>query len=250
MLAQYLRRQAAAEGAGLGPAEAGGEVVPFEAAPTQPVEPRLAWSASLEASRFYGSSAPTLAALVPPDWANLVADQAAAMAVPFCVGNFPQRVRSLAPFLDASRLARLLPADDRPATAPDLVEWVEQRVRTAEPAQALLAVGVLRLARRFEAAENLLRDRRGQVRAAWRAAWDNEQGAVAWERGRADEALSLWGKAGDSAPVLFNRGLAALFHDRPEEARPWLTRAVGQLPDEGPWHHLARFYLGLAEMRG
>jgi hypothetical protein len=44
--------------------------------------------------------------------------------------------------------------------------------------------------------------------------------------------------------------LAALVLDRPAEARPWLTQAVAQLPEDGAWHHLGRLYLALAGTRG
>ena len=49
--------------------------------------------------------------------------------------------------------------------------------------------------------------------------------------------------------MLFNRGMAALFLGRPAEAREPLRQAVAQLPEKGSWHHLARLYLTLAEMR-
>ena len=50
-----------------------------------------------------------------------------------------------------------------------------------------------------------------------------------------------------NTPVLFNRGMAALFSDRPQEARTALTEAVARLPEAGAWHHLGRLYLALAE---
>ena len=43
LVAEYLRRQTLAHGAGVGPVEAGGEVEPFEAVAAQAVDPRLAW---------------------------------------------------------------------------------------------------------------------------------------------------------------------------------------------------------------
>ena len=69
---------------------------------------------------------------------------------------------------------------------------------------------------------------------------------------RRDEASGLWQTRGDHKhlPTLFNRGMAALFLGRPAEAREPLSRAVSGLPDDNSWHHLARLYLTLAEMRG
>src|SRR5438105_4362714 len=82
-----------------------------------------------------------------------------------------------------------------------------------------------------------------------RLAWDE---ALAWHAGRRGAAADLWKTRGDAShvPTLFNLGLAALFQGRPSEARPSLTKAVAQLPDDNSWHHLGRLYLALAEMRG
>jgi predicted Zn-dependent protease len=88
------------------------------------------------------------------------------------------------------------------------------------------------------------------VPAAWRAAWTNETAALAWQRGRVEDAVRLWTALPESVPVLFNRGMAALFLSRPAEARASLAQAAAQLPEDSAWHHLARLYLALAEMRG
>ena len=84
--------------------------------------------------------------------------------------------------------------------------------------------------------------------ADWKAAWANEEAALAWHRGRTQEAASLWQKQAPSIPVLFNRGMAALFLGKPKEARPLLTKAVNQLSEKDGWHHLGHIYLALAEM--
>ena len=47
-------------------------------------------------------------------------------------------------------------------------------------------------------------------------------------------------------PVLFNRGMAALFLGRRDEAVAALTQAVAALPDTSAWHHLGHLYLALA----
>jgi len=51
----------------------------------------------------------------------------------------------------------------------------------------------------------------------------------------------------DSVPILFNRGMAALFLDRPADARAALRTAVEKIPESSGWHHLGRLYLALAE---
>jgi tetratricopeptide (TPR) repeat protein len=111
----------------------------------------------------------------------------------------------------------------------------------------LLAAGVLRLARRFEEADELLKSK---TPAAWKALRANEEAALAWHRGQAEEALASWQTQKASVPVLFNRGMAALFLGRAADAQTALHQAVDQLPDTSAWHHLGHLYLALAEARG
>jgi tetratricopeptide (TPR) repeat protein len=113
-----------------------------------------------------------------------------------------------------------------------------------------LCLHAAKAARHYEEAANLLQQQRAHVPAQWQAAWTNEEAALAWHRGQADEAAQLWRSQPESVPVLFNRGMAALFLARPAESRRWLSQAVVQLPETSAWHHLGRLYLALAEMRG
>jgi hypothetical protein len=112
-----------------------------------------------------------------------------------------------------------------------------------------VAIGALRLARQFKAATELMQEHAADVPAAWRIAWANEQAALAWHRGDTNAASDQWQKLEASAPVLFNRGMAALFLGNTKAARTALGQAVAQLPEDGAWHHLGRLYLALAEMQ-
>jgi hypothetical protein len=248
LLAGYLRQQAEAQAIGLAPAD-GGDVVPFEAAPVQPVDPKLAWS---EATRvldyLHLKPAPGLLS-APPDWSALVAAHEPAAAIAFCLGNYPQLVRNFQPLLHPDDLARLRPAAARPVPAAALQDWAVKTVRHKQYPLLLLALGALRLARQFDRAADLVRANRADVPAPWRDAWANEEAALAWHRGRAEEAASLWQAQPDSIPVHFNRGMAALFLDHPADARTELAHAVARLPEESGWHHLGCLYLALAEMR-
>ena len=105
------------------------------------------------------------------------------------------------------------------------------------------ALGTLRLARQFEAADAFIAAHASQIPAGWKPAWDNEVAALMWQRGRHGEAARLWAALPESVPVLFNRGMAALFQDRPGEARTSLKSAVAGLPESSAWHHLGRLYL-------
>jgi hypothetical protein len=249
LLARYLDRQAAAHEEGLGLADVGEEVVPFDAVPVQPVEPRLAWTEALAVLRVLNLPAEARSCPVPADWPTLVASHEPEAALPFCLGNFPQMVRHLPGLLHASDPAALRRPAGRAVPVAGLAEWAEGVTRTKTYPQALLAVAALRLAREFDAAGRLLTTLK-DAPAAWRNVLANEEAALAWHRGDADRAAASWRTQPDSVPVLFNRGVAALFLGQPAEARPVLGKAAAQLPEDGAWHHLARLYLALAEMRG
>ncbi len=244
---QYLHGQMMAQIEGLGLADADGQVRPYEAVPVQPVDPRQAWEDALAGVRHFVEGRMPARWEVPPDWPTLVAAQEPAIALAFCAGNFPALVRNLHPLLGGGDLTVLRPSPGRPASVPPAVlQWA---TRTHAYPQVLLAAGVLRLARRFEEAATLLSSK-PSVPAAWEAARANEEAALAWHRGRADEALALWQTQKVSVPVLFNRGMAALFLGRIAEAHAALTAAVAQLPDTSAWHHLGHLYLALAATRG
>jgi hypothetical protein len=242
LFTRYLRQQADAAAAGVGYAEPADEAVPHDAVPVQPVDPQLAWNDAVAAARHFPAG-PAQAWAVPPEWPVLVAAQEPAVALAFCLGNFPQLVRNLRPLLsDEPAALRLGPME--PLSAPaTLLDWAG---RDHDYAQALLAAGALRLARHFDRAEELLR---AEAPKGWEAVAANERAALAWHRGRHEAALDLWRAQPDSVPVLFNRGMAALFLGRPAEARAALSRAVAGLPETSAWHHLGHLYLALAASR-
>ncbi|MGE3805310.1 MAG: hypothetical protein AB7K24_11615 [Gemmataceae bacterium] len=242
LLSRYLERQHEASAQGLTAVE--GDVIPFEAVPVQPVEPRLAWDEARAALDFFRKGA--TAGSTPPDWPTLVAGQEPAFAVALAAGNYPQLVRDLHRLLQARSPSLLQPAGGRPVAASSLPGWAGGDHPFPE---TLLAVGTLRLARYFDDAQELVDRHADEVPAEWRDAWENERAALAWHQGRAREAHDLWCRMPDSAPVLFNRGMSALFLDRPKDARTWLNKAVAEIPETSAWHHLGRLYLALAEMK-
>jgi hypothetical protein len=244
---QYLEKQTAARATGL--AEVGpAEVVPFDAVPLQPVDPKAAWSAALEAARFYGpgaASEPT----VPPSWPQLVAQCEPELALPFCVGNYPQLVRTLAPFIGTTELNRLRPTAARFRRSASVDEHSLPANPTGHPVQLLLSAALFRLMKDFDRATDVLGKHADKVPAEYRAAWANEEAALAWQGGRAEEARASWESQSDSAPVLFNCGLAALFSDKIADARSLLKKAISQISDDSPWYHLGSFYIAVAETK-
>ena len=256
---RYLDRQIVAQAEGLGLADPDGQVVPHETTPLQPIDPQLAWEDALAVVRWIKPSSSKLFSLtitsgssasweVPPDWPSFVAVQEPAVALAFCVGNFPQMVRDVQPLLTSCNPQTLRPRAEygngtvRPvAVPPALLQWT--KTVQGYP-QLFVAAGVLRLARRFGEAIELLRSH-GRTPAAWQALRANEEAALAWHRGDAQQALAQWQTQKPSVPVLFNRGMAALFLGHPNEARTALEQAVAGLPETSAWHHLGRLYLAL-----
>jgi hypothetical protein len=223
----------------LGFAPPSGEVEPYESVPVQPVDPQQAWTDALAAAdQFPGAKATWTA---PADWSMLVGAQEPVVALAFCLGNFPQMVRNLHPLLAGGDLTALRAAPTREPAAPTVIEWA--RTCGIGP-QVLLAAGVLRLAGQHDAAADLLGS--WKPSAEWRAVHANEEAALAWHRGRAEEAAALWRKQPESVPVLFNRGMAALFLGDAVVAHEALLQATAVLPETGAWHHLGRLYLALA----
>jgi tetratricopeptide (TPR) repeat protein len=245
LLGRYIQQQTAAHAEGMSLPESLGEVVPHDAAPAQPVNPRTAWNEATTALRFFGD---IKSVATPPDWPTLVVSHEPESALAFAAGNFPQLVRNLLPLYQTKDLASLCPRGTASTPAPALVAWATEIMQKHDPAQCLLALGALRLAGQFDSAEDLMQKQEAKVPTAWRDAWANEQAALAWHSGRANEAVAAWQSQPESVPVLFNRGMAALFLGRRPDAGTALGAAVAQLPDDSAWHHLGRLYLALAEM--
>jgi len=74
LFARYLHGQMSMQEAGFAVAKTG-DVVPFEAAPTQPADPKLAWEESLTVLSFYSFKGKARSLKAPPDWSALVASQ-------------------------------------------------------------------------------------------------------------------------------------------------------------------------------
>jgi hypothetical protein len=236
--------------AGVGEVVTTGEVVPFEAVPAQPVDPQLAWQGAVAALQYFNPKMQAIRDQMPLDWPSLVSTYEPTAALSFSVGNFPQLVRNLQSLLLAEKLSSLRLQSNPAANAVFPFEWAMQLAEKRQYPQVLTALGVLRLGRQFASAAELIRRHSPEVPAPWRAAWANEEASLAWHGGQAEEAAKLWRDQADNVPVLFNRGMAALFLDEPTDARRWLNQAVTKLPEDDAWHHLGRLYLALAEMRG
>lgn len=247
LMARYLDQQTSAQGAGLASFSLGSEVVPFDAGPVQPVDPRPAWEEALAVAPFFVAGIKTRSWQAPPDWPQLVSSQEPAVALAFCVGNYPQLMRDFHVIMNKGNLSKLRPSAGKPLTLPALMDWTRQTANKKQFPQLLLALGALRLAKQYDKAADVIKACQDAVPQEWRSAWANEEAALAWHSGRADKALSLWQQQEPSVPVLFNRGMASLFLGKNSEAQSALGPVAAQLPEAGAWHHLCRLYLALAQ---
>jgi tetratricopeptide (TPR) repeat protein len=251
LMARYLHRQTEKLSQGLVAAEPAGEVQPYEAGPVQPVDARLAWEEMLAVVHFFGLNVADSVAKAPPDWPTLVATHEPVFDLAFCVGNFPQLVRNLHPLLQARNLAELRSkAVIRPVFVPALLEWTSKAGAKKSFLQVVMAAGCLRLAGEYDRAAAALQDAEKLLPSNGQTFLANEKASLAWHRGDSAEARQLWLTQPESVPVLFNRGMSALFLNEPEAAQANLTRAVAQLPERSAWHHLAQLYLALSKMSG
>jgi tetratricopeptide (TPR) repeat protein len=247
LLARFLARQAEARMAGI-PEAPINEVEPYEAAAFPMVEPRTAWNEAVFALQLLDSEKAAVIVAPPADWAGLATAPVSLAALPFAAGNFPQLVRDLPALIRATKRSELQPKSQPSLPTSGLDSWATQAIRKRQFPDALLAIGTLRLARQIEKATELFGELRPQVPARWQSAFANEDAALAWQSGDVEKAREIWNKLPEGAPVLFNRGMAALFCDRSAEARVALTKAIALLPEDAPWHQLGRLYLALALM--
>lgn len=245
LLKSYLHRQAMAQEEGLAVPEPTDVVLPYESVPVQPVDAPLAWSDGLAVLRHFSRLPRGLSPKAPPDWPQIVTAQEPAVALAFGLANFPQLVRNLQPLLTAEDLPALRQAPPRPMGTPALRKWAGA---VQEPAEVLLAVGVLRLAGELDQAAAIL-ERTDKLSVEWQALRANEKAALFWHQGKCEEALKSWQAQEESVPVLFNCGMARLFLDQPAASRAALEQAVQKLPETSAWHHLASLYLALAKAR-
>jgi tetratricopeptide (TPR) repeat protein len=229
---------------------ASGEAVPHNLL-EQPLDRQLTWNEAISAAAHFDSGL-RIATEMPADWSILIDahQHQQTTAVPFALGNYPQMVRSVQALLNKDELLPVSSSKDSSALkVPSLVQWAKGLGKNAEVPQVLLAAGVLRSAGHFDEAEALLHRLTSTGQAQWQAAHANEIAALAWHRGHTAESARLWSQQADHVPVLFNRGMAYLFLKEPAKARAPFKQAVARLPEGDGWHHLARLYLVLADMR-
>jgi hypothetical protein len=235
----FLERQIASPGV----LPDSGEAVPHQTGLLQQLNANDCWKAAVVPLELITGLAVEFSP--PLGWGTLVEELKPLVALPCAAGNFPQLVRPVA------SLFRLGTA---PAPNPEghslpgsLAAWAESAARNSRHAECLVALGILRTSGDLEKVNSLVPIIRSSLPNQWRAALGNEEAALAWQQGRTEEAYAMWMAEPASTPILFNRGMAALFLRHSTEAKATLSTTVTQLPKAGAWHHLAMLYLALAE---
>jgi tetratricopeptide (TPR) repeat protein len=221
-----------------------GEAIPHQAGQARPLDARQCWEAALAPLRLLSPSVSNLAP--PAEWAALISELEPIAGLACAVGNFPQLVGPLESLFKFKRDVSRSPSGPILDSA-SLAVRGEKANHQRRQADSILAIGLLRLARHYERAQSMLEELSPDIGEEWLPALANEAAALAWHRGNTQEATALWNQQSPSIPVLFNRGMAALFLGRPIEARDALAMAVAGLPEENSWNHLGRLYLALAE---
>jgi hypothetical protein len=237
----FLKRQVASPREVAGP----GEAVPHQAGLSQQLNANECWEAAVVPLELLTGVPVEL--VPPPGWGTLVEELNPAVALPCAAANFPQLVRPVASLFRVVAAPALESDGQSPLAPSSLAGWAESAARSPHHAESIMALGVLRVAGEFAKLNSLLPIVRSNLPDQWRAALANEEAALAWQQGRRQEAHDLWMAEVPSTPVLFNRGMAALFLGRPTEAAATLRAATAQLPKDDSWHHLAMLYLALAE---
>src|SRR5260370_7193698 len=101
LLGRYLQEQSAAHASGMALPERLGEVVPYDAAPAQPIDPRTAWTEAVTVLQFFHEGR---SAAAPPDWPTLVVTHEPESALAFAARNFPHLVPHLLPLSQTKHL--------------------------------------------------------------------------------------------------------------------------------------------------
>lgn len=247
LTSRFLDRQRHARAEGISELPAA-EVEPHDSSAGFAADPRSAWRDAVAALRWLGNEPVPGNVSPPPGWVSLVAVRLPAVALPFASGHFPQLVRDLPALL--RRESKWL-SDDGPidfSQRSAFVGWVKTATSSGRFPEALLGLGLCRLSGDLDLAERCVADLGPQVPESWRAAWDNELAALAWLRGDQRGAEEIWRTLPERPPILFNRGLAALFAGRAEEARQHFEFVCTQLPEDTSWYQLAELYSALSRL--
>jgi hypothetical protein len=245
----YLKQRSAV--AARGPIARESEVETHQAVAFAVVDCRQAFRDALAAAEWLiarQAAAALRDTQMPPGWDGFVHQRDSIVAIPFCMGHYPQMLRDVTPILANGRPSSLLAETQQPQPMNDVVAWGTSMLPKQKWAEAIVAAAVLRMTGQSDAARDILDQVRISAPVAWNAVLLNEEAALAWAAGDLRKAGDLWAKhpSADTPPILFNRGLVALLTDRPRDAESLLWQAVNKLPETSAWHHLAHLYLALA----
>lgn len=212
---------------------------PYEVSASFRPEPRMAWNEAQVAFALFSTGVSETP--IPTGWDGLVQRRDSIAAVACCVGNFPQMLQDMGPLMSIDNLTTLRPSPTSATGGEPKANgtWSELVVRA----------GVARLEGDFDAADQLLNAAQSGSKGEVADLIANERAALAWHRGKCDEAIKIWSSLPESPAVALNRGMAALFSGKAADAVAPLKAALEGFSTESGWHHLASLYLALAQIR-
>ena len=240
LFTQYLKGQVTAREEGLGLEVRDGEVVPYDAVPVQPVDPKQAWDDGITAAKLL--AADVNAWPIPHDWPGLVNVQEPAVALAFCVGNFPQIVRNLQPLLAGGDVAALRVNTGQPTAPGGLLEWAS---KVKEPCAVHRRRGCALSDTSFRGSGKSVKARHELACPGRKRAGRTGLAPRSIRGSRRPVAVAGFVGAG---VVQSRNGSAIPRRCSVGPARP--GAAVKQLPETSAWHHLGQLYLVLAANRG
>lgn len=244
LTARFIEQQTAERTAGIAEPPVF-EVEPHESVAGVYVEPRLAWRDALIAPRLLDPRCQSLSMQPVPGWGDLVAARRSVLALPMACGHFPQMVRDLPNLLRIDpRLERMGSPLEFPSKSL-MVEWSESVVSRGRLPEALVAVGLARLAGEISTAVGYLEVLQPQVTDHWQLLWENERAAIAWFDGHWDLAAEIWNQLPEQVPILFNRGMCQLFLGDQKKAQETFQAVIPQIPEDSNWLELAQLYSAL-----
>jgi hypothetical protein len=197
---------------------------------------RALWDEVFVSLRLFGLTSDRLT--MPPEWSSFVTESNRLTEFPMAAGLFPQMgFPGPGPIGDR----RNIPSDVPTATGAHttLRGWVRKAARSHSATTLLVSSGLAALLGEHSEAEGALATAATHSQGSWKLAITNQRAAVLWLAGRRSEAVAIWDGMPESPVVEFNRGIAAISCDRPEQAVAHFRSAGTSLPDSSGWSHLA-----------
>ena len=218
-----------------------GMMEPYEVQGAFRPDARQTWRDATSVMELFGLKSETLT--IAPEWDSFTDLERTLPLLPIGFGLFPQRVSATIDWNGSlSNATTPVPGFSR------LRQWLNDSISHENPKRLLIASGIAATLGDTERAVQLIQAAQPHCDAGWQPVWRNQKDAVAFLTGTASDGLFPQER---SDPLTqFNRGVLALHDDNPTMAHSEFESATSIMPETSSWHHLAKLYQSVAEMRG